>query len=190
MAEWPNVSVLKTEGPLRGPWARILFLPIFRRSFMQNTTTLTALQTIYAPGLNGVRSFWAGFLGGSALIAAGKLWSVLTNQAKVSELLGHLGTPLFRRQLATGAAVYGFSIVMFNLIGQKYGLMNDGTLSGNIFIISTRAVAGALGCGAAVAIPYSGYQTLFYTVSILTVLATLAYLKSLRDQRNDCEGRL
>ena len=28
MAEWPNASVLKTEGPVRGPWVRILPLPI------------------------------------------------------------------------------------------------------------------------------------------------------------------
>ena len=29
MAEWPNASVLKTEGPSRGPWVRILPLPSF-----------------------------------------------------------------------------------------------------------------------------------------------------------------
>ena len=28
MAEWPNASVLKTEVPSRGPWVRILPLPL------------------------------------------------------------------------------------------------------------------------------------------------------------------
>lgn len=34
VAEWPNASVLKTEGLARAPWVRILPLPFFFLSLM------------------------------------------------------------------------------------------------------------------------------------------------------------
>ena len=84
-------------------------------------------------------------MGGGALIAGGKLWTLMTDSSvKVSTLLGHIGTPHFRRQLAVGLAVSCVSFKVFEYISIKKQ-MDPETLSGKIYLVFATGVTAALG---------------------------------------------
>lgn len=69
---------------------------------------------------NSALGFAAGWLAGSAVIATGKAYIVLTSsQHSVHHLLGHCGTPSFRRELAIAGTFYAFAATLVHLIGKN-----------------------------------------------------------------------
>lgn len=133
------------------------------------TTQPTFINTTYETVYKTVGGFWSGWLGGTTVLAAGKLWTLVFSPAKTTtELLGHIGTPLFRRELAVGLAVYALSSTLFALIGDKLSL-NPNTLSGRVYTVLTHAISIALASAAAASITSFSYQCMFYTAVALGV---------------------
>lgn len=64
-------------------------------------------KAIYDGASTTVVGFAEGWIACTSLIVGGKLWTLLTDPTvKVSTLMGHIGTPACRRELAVGIAVY------------------------------------------------------------------------------------
>lgn len=57
--------------------------------------------------MSSCKGWLAGYLTGTAILAGGKAWTVLvSSNQSVHHLLGHYGTPSFRRQLAITGVAY------------------------------------------------------------------------------------
>ena len=160
-------------------WLEFSFLKIQKVLILQNTYILYFFQSrlknehtklVYGASWNAVLGFWSGWIGGGALIAGGKLWTLMTDpQVKVSTLLGYIGTPAFRRQLAVGTAVACVTIVIFEYICTKSQIERD-SLSGKIFTMFAVAATAALGSFAAHAITHSRYILVLYSITTLSVI--------------------
>ncbi len=119
-----------------------------------------------------VSSFWVGLLGGTAIQAGGKLWTVFVNPAQnATKLLGHIATPVFQRQLAVGFCVYGLCVKLFLFLGVKICPDWSG-LKGRGYIILTNAISIAIASAAATLILPLHYD---YMLGFMTIV-TAAYL--------------
>ncbi len=128
----------------------------------------------YESSWSAVLGFWSGFLGGTAIIAGGKLWTLMTDSSvKVSTLLGHIGTPNFRRQLAVGLAVSCVSFKIFEYIHIKKQIDFE-SLSGKIYNIIATAVAVALGSFAASKVTHAGYRIVLYSTCALSAILLIS----------------
>jgi hypothetical protein len=128
----------------------------------------------YESSWAAVTGFWGGWVGAGALIAGGKLWTLMTDpQLKVSTLLGHIGTPSFRRQLAVGAAVSCVAFVIFEYVYSK-NQMEKNNLTGRIRTYSSTAAACALGSFAGASVTHAGYKLVLYSICGLTVTLLLS----------------
>lgn len=114
-------------------------------------------------------AFWCGWLGGSAIIAGGKAWTLLVNpHKKVTDLLGHIGTPGFRRELAVGVAVYTVARVCFSVLENKLQLTPDSLIE-KMYAVITGGVSIAAGCVIATKITHSSYHYLSYLMIAVIV---------------------
>lgn len=117
----------------------------------------------YDLGYSSAYGFWCGWLGGSTILAGGKIWTLITNsEVKVSQLLGHIGTPSFRRELAVGITVYIFTIAIFELLSEKADIDLE------ITFLPT-AVAIALASLAASKLTHRYYHYVLYPMCVLSI---------------------
>lgn len=137
-----------------------------------------------------VEGFAGGWLAGTALIAGGKLWTVMTDPAvKVSALMGHIGQPSFRRELAVGIAVFYLAHSVLYDISKELPLLKDNlgnNLKGRVFSIIRATMSLALGALAASAVTAENYRPFaLYPVCLLAVGLAITELYHYRQQRQN-----
>ncbi len=115
-----------------------------------------------------VGGFWSGWLGGSTILAGGKIWTMLFDpKKKVSGLLGHIGTPGFRRELAVGMAVYALTSCIFAVLAEHLKIKSaSATL---VYSVLTQTISIAIASLSATAITYVGYHYVLYVVSAISI---------------------
>lgn len=121
----------------------------------------------YGMTLNSAYGFWCGWLSGSAILAGAKLTLITNPEVRVSELLGHIGTPSFRRELAVGLAVYLCVKAIFSAIVDE-----PDTFSWRILLPDVAGIA--LGSLAASKLTHRVYHYVLYPMCVLTI-AIIAY---------------
>jgi hypothetical protein len=127
----------------------------------------------YTSGWETVVGFWGGWLGGSALIGGGKLWTLLTkSDRKVSDLLGHVGKPAFRRQLAVGAAIACLCSRLLRLLSSENAKFNQASLSHKTFVMISISLSLATGSFCASQLSHTAYRVILYSMIALTAILT------------------
>jgi spore maturation protein SpmB len=118
----------------------------------------------------------SGFLGVTAVMAGGKLWTSMNNpHQKVSNLLGTIGTPEFRRQAAVGLGVQSITSSIFYMlvkdIEEKLGSnTNASNIKNRIKTVIILALSGALGVVAAAATTHENYRKTQYVAIASAVI--------------------
>jgi hypothetical protein len=127
-------------------------------------------QLSYNTGWTTVQGFWSGWLAASAVIAAGKVWTVLSHsELTTSQVLGHIGTPSFRRELAVGLAVYTLTTYIFKQLGGQNLVSSEG-LADKISPILPTAIGGAFACFIASTVTQTNYKYWQYSMIALSIL--------------------
>ena len=131
----------------------------------------------YNVGCSTAQQFWIGWMSGSLLIGGGKLWTILFDpQVRVSTLMGHIGTPLFRRQLAVGLATYALTSRVFESLREKLSISPQ-SISGKIYFITTNVISVSLGCALGMAVNHAAYHGIFVSIALFSIISALYYLK-------------
>lgn len=122
--------------------------------------------------------FAAGWLTGTAIICSGKIWSVLINsQVKVSKLIGYIGKPVFRRQLAVGFAVFSLTQSLFQQLVPSLN-SDSSSLKLRVSRISTQAFSVILGVTAAAMTTHFGYHVIAYSVAAFYAIEAIRFAKN------------
>lgn len=131
------------------------------------------LTTIYTTVNTTVQGFWTGWAAGTSLIAGGKMWCVFFDpKESVSGLLGHIGKPSFRRELAIAVAVYSFTQIIFTSLSEWLSI-NPESLTGKCYRFTARSLSIAGGALAATNIDHSLYHAIEYTAAGFLVAITI-----------------
>ena len=126
-------------------------------------------------------NFGRGYVAATAIIGGGKLWTILFDpQKKVHDLLGHVGTPEFRRQLAVGLGVNALCNSILTIANVKL-------LDGKPYEFVAQVIP-VISCGLASLVAcrmsHNDYLKIKYVVIAASVFAAMHYLVTSLGQKH------
>jgi hypothetical protein len=132
-----------------------------------------------------LHNFWTGFGGVSLVMAGGKAWTVLMEPSQtVSGLLGYVGTPVFRREMAVGVLVYATAALILHNLTNNLVNPTKGTLKQRVITILNCSIATAAGIGAAISVSPVAYHYIFAAVAVATIVRAAVLLKETLEKKS------